>query len=230
MFISCTSIDDNEHELSACEYNQKIIEYLRDKYNVNVKVVFSPSYKQRLSKDDVESFDGYFKFVGELKKCPVKMVLANKSAETRATKTCSQQLTYNGDLINVVVYYDIDTQNGGLASPSDVQVGMGGGGECFGHHYATIECTYSVEFLGSKFTVSNTQIDVESIKGDYILYHYNIKNGRRENTWYAKTQTKLSAWGYVDVKNNSCQFQLEYAGEGSWMDIVIDEGLHKKRI
>lgn len=150
--------------------------------------------------------------------------------KTRAeTAGFSRELMYNGDRIFVYVYYDIDGK-GGLASPPNVVAGMGGSSsdnESFGHQYPTISTTYEICYWGGSVQCSNTRIDIDKMRADYTLKHYSIVNGVRSDTWYAITKTKLAAYGYVNVANNSGEFQLMYCGAGSWMHTIIDEDLKK---
>ena len=228
--VSCSTENNDNENVDYVSYNRNIVEYLQNKYDVTAEVEFVPEFKRKLNKQEVESFEDYFKFLGVLKKNPINMIQAKSLSSTRAESThFSYELVYNGDRIYVHVYYDHDN-NGHLASPPNIVAGMCGSsdGECFGGHYPTFETTYEIYCWDSSIRPSNTRIDVDRIRADYILKHYNIVNGVRSNTYYAITKTKLCSWGYINVMNGSGFFQLEYAGEGSWMRTIIDEDLKKE--
>lgn len=229
--VACNTDNVTDIEVDNATYNQEVIDYLQKKYDVDVEVDFAPTFKERLSRQDIESLEDYFKFVGGLKRKPLKMNLQDAPFSTTRAETASfsQELMYNGDRINVYVHYDLDG-NGGLASPPNVVAGMGGSAsdnESFGHQYPTINTTYEIYYWGGSVKCSNTRIDIDRMRVDYTLKHYNIVNGVRSDTWYAMTKTKLAAYGYVNVANNSGEFQLVYCGAGSWMQTIIDEDLKK---
>lgn len=94
VFASCsTNIEDNANNDYA-EYNRKVIEYLQQKYNVKADVEFSPNYKQRLSKEEVESYEKFYRFIGGLKEKPMEMTLASSKSEATTRGTGYQTIFF----------------------------------------------------------------------------------------------------------------------------------------
>lgn len=228
IFVACNSHDTDCVEADNVEYNQQTVERLQNKYGVKVEVEFAPNYTQRMSKKDVESLEDYFKFIAGLKKNPLKLNQSSKTLLTRNptdTKNFTQTLNYEGDNVYVYVYYEMNT-TGGLVDNPSIEVGMGGAGNPFAH-YAGNSChenaCYEVIYWDSKKTYTNTRIDVERIRADYVLRYYSFENGHLSDTPYATVKTKLSAYGYVNILNETGEFHLIYSGDGSWMRTIIDE-------
>lgn len=73
-FASCsTDVNPDNDGMNYAEYNQKVVEYLQKKYNVEADVEFSPDYKRKLSKEEVESYENFYKFIGSLKERSMEM-------------------------------------------------------------------------------------------------------------------------------------------------------------
>lgn len=231
LLLACSSKDFDCIELENSKYNQLVIEQLQHKYNVCVEVEFTPNYTQRICKEDVERLEDYFKFIAKLKKEPLRMSLSSQKSQTRATETKSftQTLKYEGDNVYVYVYYEMNT-TGGLAAQPSIEVGMGGDGYPFAHYAGNSShrnAKYEVIYWDSKKTYTNSKIDVERIRADYVLRYYDYVNGHFSDTPYATVKTKLSAYGYVNVLNETGEFHLMYSGDGSWMRTIIDEDFNK---
>lgn len=223
--MSCSTENNDNENTDNIMYNRQIIEYLQHKYDVTADVEFNSEYNKRMSKDDVEDFESYFRFLGNLKKHPLQLKMSKYDHLTRAreTKSFSQTFDYEGNDVAVYVYYDVD-ETGRMASPVSVVVGMGGHGESFYFRNAI----YEVIDFGASYNVNSTSINVEKVRADYIVRNYNIINGKHGDTVMSIAKTKLAAYGYVNVLNHTGNFQLMYCGSGSWRQTIIDEELKKE--
>lgn len=233
ILIACNTEEANM-EVSNKDFNKQIVEYLQTKYDVKAEVEFASDFNKRLNKEEIENLEDYFRFIGGLKKQPLKMepMLQNNQTRAEETKSFSQTLNYEGDNVNVYVYYTMNT-NGGLPDSPSIEVGIGGAGNPFAHYQGNSchnNARYEVYYWDNVTNYSNTRIDVERIRADYILRYYYIVNGVFSDTPYATVKTKLCAYGYVNILNNTGDFHLMYSGDGSWMQTIIDEGLNKHSI
>lgn len=225
-FASCsTDINPAEDEMDYAEYNQKVITYLQRKYNVEAEVEFSPNYKQKLSKENIESFENFYKFIGCLKEKPMEMT---QHETTRgigvSTELFKQTVNYENDGIIVGIYYDVDA-NGKLADDPRIQAGLAGEGVSSKFNGAW----YQIEFYKSDCRVSGEKIIADAIKGDYVALFYNDKtleykfvDGKwtlvpnYESGLYARKRVKITAAGTLDTATKQGRFEVHYAGSGTW--------------
>ena len=171
LFVGCDTADKEKSDIDYVEYNQKVINYLQKKYNVEADVRFSTNYKQRLTKEATESLEEYYKFIANLKE-PIEMDRLVSSCTARiaavGTKYFSQVVKYELDGITVGIYYDVDS-NGEISDKHSLQAGLGGEGT-------------SRNYSGGRYTVTNYKFDcsisgkkiiAEAIRGDYEVRFYN---------------------------------------------------------
>lgn len=61
-------IDSDNVAFDNAEFNKKIINYLQNKYGVIAEVSFSSTFNNRLSKNEIEALEKYYKNLHKLTK------------------------------------------------------------------------------------------------------------------------------------------------------------------
>lgn len=216
----------NEDVVDYAQYNQKVIDYLQAKYNVEAEVEFAPDYKQCLSKEAVENLDKYYRFIGAMKKNPIRIERTADIFKTRGigvqTEAFRGSLNYEKDGIGLTIYYDVDS-NGKIADEPRIYAGLWGEGASKNFSSGW----YSVNSYNSSCTASADKIWADAVRADYVVMFYNnmeykFVNGEwtlvpdLQSGLYAKQTIKLTASGMVDLANNQSGFTIQYAGKGSW--------------
>ncbi len=216
----------NEEVVDYAQYNQKVIDYLQAKYNVEAEVEFAPDFKQCLSDEAVENLEKYYRFIGEMKKNPISMESSDDIFKTRGmgvqTEAFRSSLNYEKDGIGLTIYYDVDS-NGKIADEPRMHAGLWGEGASKNFSSGW----YNVNSYNSSCTASADKIWVDAVRADYVVMFYNnmvykYVNGEwtlvpdSQSGLYAKQTIKLTASGMVDLANNQSNFTIQYAGKGSW--------------
>ena len=238
LFVGCDTADDNAVETDYVTYNQQIINYLQNKYGVAAKIEFSPNFKQRLNKTNIEDLEKYYSSISSIKngvKC--EMVQNVEVPQTRdmsaGTQYFTQFVNYNLDPILVFVCYNVDSR-GKIADNPEIVSGLAGNGVSNNNPRAK----YKVDNYKSDCYVSAETIYADCLRGDYTAFLYysdvidrgngynpdkiinGIYNGNLSSInytgFYAKVTCKLAAYGTVDASSNTGSFTLHYSGEGSW--------------
>lgn len=217
---------NNEEAVDYAQFNQKVIDYLQAKYNVEAEVEFAPDYKQCLSNENVENLEKYYRFIGALKENPISMKRVDDISKTRGmgvqTEAFRSSLNYEKDGIGLTIFYDVDS-NGKIADEPHMHAGLWGEGASMNFNNAW----YNVNSYNSSCTASADKIWVDAVRADYVVMFYNnmvykFVNGKwtltpdSQSGLYAKQIIKLSAAGMVDLANNKSSFTIQYAGKGSW--------------
>ena len=224
-FVSCNTDMADDVNLDNATYNQKIVEYLQNKYDVKAEIYFSPTYNQRLTSNEVKALEDYYNFIGSLKR-PLGIALSDGDAKTR-TNLYTHNLTYRGDQVTVYVYYETDPAKGNkeLGTNPCIEVGIGGQGN---HEYNIF---YDVVYYNAEYVYGQTYIKVGIVRGDYVLktYPYNyigIPMTSVNPTMVVKS--KIAAYGDVDITKRNGNFFIQYAGDGTWFTFDVDGelGLH----
>lgn len=236
-FASCsTDINPVEDEMDYAEYNQKVITYLQRKYNVEAEVEFSPNYKQKLSKAELDSYENFYKFIGSLKEKPMEMTQSKQKA-TRAsfagTYFFEKYVNYELDGVKVCIYYDADMDGALYGSNPTIEMGLGGEGVSKNYSNAY----YSLDTYRHDYRVSGKKIIADAIRGDYVVTFYTdfIKEYRYvDGEWKivpsgqsvisSRQRIKLVVAGELDTANGSSNFTLYNAGKGSWFGLDLGDG------
>ena len=226
LFTDCNNAEEGEQDINYAEYNQKVIDYLQRKYDVKVETVFSLTFKQKLSKEDVQSFEEYYKFISDLKRTPLRLKEKVLSAPMKSpgvqTSAFHKNLCYEMDDIALTVYYDVDS-NGYVADEPHIYAGLWNEG----WSKRNDNLWYQVDNYNSDCSASGDKIWVNAVRADYTTLHYTKKVYKIVDgvgVWVpdiqygysAKHTIKITATGIINVTNNQGEFSIHYAGEGSW--------------
>lgn len=215
ILVGCADkIDSDNVALDNAEFNKNIINYLQNKYGIIAEVSFSSTFNNRLSKNEIEALEKYYKNLHKLTKADAHIKLTKATCQTR-TVLGKYGVSYNGDAITVHVYYNTEYVNGEyvLGNNPNVEVGIGGEGN---HEYNVM---YEVVYQGAEFVYGERYVKVSKVKGDYILRSYPMNYFGNPNTSLPPTMTvksKIYAEGEVNVPREVGTFSVHYAGEGSW--------------